>query len=327
MANNSASKTKLLWICKILFEETDAEHGVTMSSIIDRLAKEGISAERKSIYRDIHTLQKFGIDVRKYHRSPDEYAIATRPFSLDQLMLMVDAIQSCRAITEDQAKQLVINIKKLATNRQRKLLNRRIHVQGRITQQSDSVFANIDTIHEVMRTRRKLKFSYQRVGVDGKFHESGAVKTHTVSPVSISYEEGFYYLTAWDEDREALTEFRLDRMVNLEILRDEHATSEHQIVQTTETDPDLVRFGRFNGEKVIVTLESDPDKAGILLDRFGKAARFLKTDGSCARVRVKICKSEQFFGWIAGMGKTVRIVEPMSLVQDYKNYLRELLKE
>ena len=64
-----------------------------------------------------------------------------------------------------------------------------------------------------------------------------------------------------------------------------------------------------------------------MTDRFGKAATFLKAGKSEARVRVKVCKSQQFFGWIASMGKTVRIVGPKSLVEEYRNYLRSLLEE
>ena len=74
-----------------------------MSQIIERLEQYGISAERKSIYADIEVLREFDIDIRTYQRNPVEYAIERRDFSLGELMLMVDAIQSCRAITERQA--------------------------------------------------------------------------------------------------------------------------------------------------------------------------------------------------------------------------------
>lgn len=85
-------------------------------------------------------------------------------------------------------------------------------------------------------------------------------------------------------------------------------------------------FGRFSGGEVTATLSAAPDKVEIIVDRFGKAATFLKTDGAEARTRVKICKSQQFFGWVAGMGRTVRIVAPESLVEEYREYLRYLVE-
>ena len=129
MAYNSKAKLKVLYLWKILQEETDAEEAAS--------SKEQ-PAERKSIYDDIRTLRDFDIDIRTYQRNPVEYAIERRDFTLEELMLMVDAVQSCRAITERQARMLITNIKQLATNREQALLDRRIHVEGRIKSKSES---------------------------------------------------------------------------------------------------------------------------------------------------------------------------------------------
>ncbi len=45
-----------------------------MAQILERLEALGITAERKSIYRDIEALREFGLDVRTYQRAPVEYA-------------------------------------------------------------------------------------------------------------------------------------------------------------------------------------------------------------------------------------------------------------
>ena len=49
-------KLKLLYLMRLLEEETDAEQGLTMPQILERLEDLGITAERKSIYRDIEAL-------------------------------------------------------------------------------------------------------------------------------------------------------------------------------------------------------------------------------------------------------------------------------
>lgn len=326
MAYNSKAKIKVLYLWKILQEETDAEHGLTMSQIISRLAEYGVPAERKSIYADIRALREFDVDVRTYQRHPVEYAIERRDFSLDELMLLVDAIQSCRAITDRQAKMLVTNVKQLASNREQVQLDRRIHVQGRVKSKSESVFSTVDAIHEAIRLRCKLEFSYRKVGVDGKLHETREGRKHLVTPVGVSYEDGFYYLTAWAESHADMAEYRLDRMARVRVLPGERATRNGEISRHRYDDGKAVMFGRFNGEEVVATLAADPDKVGILTDRFGAAATFLPSDGTEARARVKVCKSEQFFGWVASMGKKVRIEAPSSLVGEYGDYLRWLLE-
>ena len=50
-------------------------------------------------------------------------------------------------------------------------------------------------------------------------------------------------------------------------------------------------------------------------------------DDETAKAIVKIRKSEPFFGWIAGLGGTVRIHGPKSLKDEYNKYLKGLIEE
>lgn len=56
MTYNNKAKLKTLYVKQILEEETDAEHGLSMRQIIERLEQFGVKAERKSVYRDIEVL-------------------------------------------------------------------------------------------------------------------------------------------------------------------------------------------------------------------------------------------------------------------------------
>lgn len=330
MAYNSKAKVKVLFLLKILQEETDAEHGLTMAQIIERLAEYGISAERKSIYADIKALREFDVDVRTYQRNPVEYGIERRDFSLPELMLLVDAVQSCRTITEQQARMLTTNIKQLANNREQMLLDRQIHVHGRIGSGSESVLGLVDKVHDAIRLRCRMEFAYRRIGADGRPFETRDGKTHDVTPIAVSYDEGFYYLTAWNERHESIAEYRLDRMTRVRLLNEAPATRNSEIAAAkTRQEDDAVAFGRFKqeGTKRTVTLIAHAGKAGVIADRFGKKARFLPPEGDMARARVNVYVSEQFFGWVAGMGKAVRIESPESVVEEYRAFLRNLLKD
>lgn len=113
-------KLKLLYIAKMLVEETDAVAGLTMAQILERLEAHGITAERKSVYRDIESLREFGLDIQTFQRAPLEYALVTRSIELDDLMLIVDAVQSSRHLTQRKSDALVRSIKRLAPKRERR---------------------------------------------------------------------------------------------------------------------------------------------------------------------------------------------------------------
>ena len=149
-------KLKLLYIAKMLVEETDAVAGLTMAQILERLEAHGITAERKSVYRDIESLREFGLDIQTFQRAPLEYALVTRSIELDDLMLIVDAVQSSRHLTQRKSDALVRSIKRLAPKRERDLLDRHLSVSGRIKIQGDSLLYNVDRILEAIAGKRKV---------------------------------------------------------------------------------------------------------------------------------------------------------------------------
>lgn len=156
MTNNPKAKLKTLYVMRILQDETDAEHGLPLREIIERFGDYGIQAERKGLYSDIQTLREFGLDIQTFQRNPVQYAIVRRDFTLSELMLLVDAVESCKFLTKRQSRALTTNLKLLASDHERALLDRRIHVPGRITSKNDSVFGCIDILHEAMRRRLKV---------------------------------------------------------------------------------------------------------------------------------------------------------------------------
>ena len=52
-------KLKLLYLAKIMQEQTDDTHGLTMHEIQAELAKHEIESQRKSIYEDLAALDNY----------------------------------------------------------------------------------------------------------------------------------------------------------------------------------------------------------------------------------------------------------------------------
>ena len=91
----------------MLKENTDENHAMSANDIISALAKQGISAERKSIYDDIERLKLFGCDILSRRSEPKGYYLASRDFEIAELKLLVDAVQSSKFITEKKSNQLI----------------------------------------------------------------------------------------------------------------------------------------------------------------------------------------------------------------------------
>lgn len=80
MAKKSNQKIKLLYLMKILLENTDDEHGLTLAEISDALGEYGVDAERKTIYDDIDVLTLFGLDIEKRKGRTVTYHVVSRDF-------------------------------------------------------------------------------------------------------------------------------------------------------------------------------------------------------------------------------------------------------
>lgn len=325
MDGTNPKKLKLLYLMKMLEEETDSEQGLTMPQILQKLEDLGISAERKSIYRDIETLREFGIEVRTYQRSPVEYAVEDRDFALPELLLLVDAVQSSRFLTQRKSDALVRSVKRLASTRQRKLLDKRVHVEGRIKMQNESVFNNVDRIQEALARARKVSFRYFKYNAQKQRVLQHDGERYVESPVQLVYSDGYYYLVVFNEKHNGFANYRVDRMDGIEVLEERALRNE----RISAFDPQKLEgsaFGMYGGSAVPAVFLVEDEAMGAMIDRFGKDVPCYEVDERTARVHASVVKSPAFFGWLAQFGSRVRIEKPASLAESYRQYLADILK-
>ena len=107
MPKSPNQKMKILYLMKILQEETDADHPMPLSEIMTRLEGCGIAAERKSLYADFEALRMFGVPVESVKGKTTRYYVARRIFEPAELKLLVDAVQSSRFITKKKTLTLI----------------------------------------------------------------------------------------------------------------------------------------------------------------------------------------------------------------------------
>ena len=319
-------KLKLVYLMRMLEEETDAESGLTMPQIIERLEERGISAERKSLYRDIAVLRETGIDIQMLPKRPVEYALIRNELGIDDVMMLVDIVQSSRFITERKSNKLVKSLKRLVSERERKLLEKRVHVRGRIKNQSESVFHSVDVIHEALQRKCKVQFLYFSYSTDLKRSARHAGKRYELTPVKVVFAEGNYYLAAYDDADEKVKTYRVDRMELLQ-LSTAAATRCAAIANYDCDDFAYQSFGMFHGDPACVTLHVDAPLMDVIVDRFGRDVEVVRASKSFADVRVNVLKSPQFFGWIAGLNGDVTIKAPKKLATEYQDWLKSLIDD
>ena len=319
-----AQKLKLLYLLKIFHEKTDSEHSLTMPQIIEELGASGIQAERKALYRDFERLREFGYEIEKRHTSPTSYAMANRKFSESELMLLADAVQSCRFLSKPKSDALLRSIKSLGSQYQVKDLSKRLHVEGRVRSQNESVFGNLDTIQAAIHAKRKLEFKYFKHDAAKKRQLQHGGDTYIETPVQLVFSDSNYYVIVYNDKHDGFASYRVDRMERLRI-SDERATRNEKIAAFDVTDYEARAFGMFSGEAVLATITINEGVMSAFIDRFGPdlAVSSAKEPGT-AKVSVHVMKAPTFYGWLAQFGTQAHIDKPTSLAEDYKAYLQEI---
>ena len=100
---------------------------------------------------------KFGIEIIKEQIGRETfYHVGSREFELAEVKLLIDAIQSSKFITEKKSRELIKKVKGFVSEHQAKQLDRQVYVQGRIKTMNESIYYNVDYIHEAIGVVRPI---------------------------------------------------------------------------------------------------------------------------------------------------------------------------
>ncbi len=326
MAKSENQKLKLFYIMQMLSEHTDEEHVISTKEIIERLASHDIKAERKSIYTDIQCLQDFGVDVmQKKGRGENGYYLASREFELAELKLLVDAVQASRFITAKKSRDLIKKLEKLTSRFQAHQLQRQVYVTGRVKTENEKIYYNVDSIYNAIEENVRISFQYTEWSLEKELVPKRKGARYQVSPWGLVWEDDNYYLVAYEESAGKIKHYRVDKMQDTRLRADKRTGQEH-FENFNIAEYAKKTFGMYGGEEQWVTLKLPKKLFGVIMDRFGRETdvRVLK-DGDI-RVRIKAAVSGQFFGWLCGLGDTVSIQAPEDVKEQYRKWLKNVLK-
>ena len=319
-------KMKILYLLKILSENTDEAHCLSSRELIARLSSYGIPAERKSIYDDVECLNQFGYDIVYVKaRKGGGYYMAGREFELPELKLLVDAVQASRFITLKKSRQLISKIEKLAGPYEGKQLQRQVFVAGRVKTENESIYYNVDMVHKAIQDNAPITFTYLVWNIKRELVPRHEGKRYRVSPWALTWKDENYYLVAYDDEEEKIKHFRVDKMSRIEEQEGQErkgveAFEKFDIAQYTNRT-----FGMFGGREEVVTLEFENRFIGVVMDRFGKEVPVRRREEECFSVRVQVALSGQFYGWLTGLGTGARILAPAEVAEEYQAHLTKVL--
>lgn len=319
-------KLRILYLMRLLLEETDAAHPLNAARLCEKMeTRYGASCDRKTIYADIRTLQEYGLKIVQLKGRKCGYYVKSKDFDLAELKLLVDAVQSSKFITKEKTEALIKKLEKQTSIYNAAQLQRQVFIYNRIKADNAAIYANVDAIHSAIHDGRQVAFKYCEWTVRKELVRKKNGEDYIVSPWSLTWDDENYYLVGFDAQADKIKHYRVDKMQEIRVLEEERLGGElfknfDQAAFAKKT------FGMFGGEDRKLTLEGESHFAGAVIDRFGADVMMIPVREDRFRVTVTVSISPQFFGWLVGLGKGIRISWPEDVAMAYKEYLQEIVQ-
>ena len=309
-------------------KDTDEEHGITMQDILSYLDSNDIKAERKSIYDDIETLRFYGFDIIMEKKDRKAYyKLASRDFELAELKVLVDLVQVSKFLTPNKTNQLIKKLEALTSKYEAVELQRQVHVINRVKNPNEKIYLLVDKLHDAIHKSVQVEFQYANWNLKKELMPKHDGKTYKVSPWALTWDDENYYLIGYDEEETKIKHFRVDKIQSLEVKEEER----HGKELFEKFDPATYSkktFGMYGGDEKRVKLKVDNSLVGVIIDRFGTDIMIIPDNaGDCFTVNVDVAISNQFIGWLIGLGDGVEVMAPESLRSDIKDIAHNIIKK
>lgn len=302
---------------------TDEHHPLTIAQIIVELARNGIAAERKSLYEDIALLNDYGFEIMTDKHKTTGYYLSAREFDIAELKLLIDSVQSSKFITLEKTRELIKKLENLCSMHQGGQLQRQVVILNRVKTMNKSVYYNVDAIHQAITANRQITFQYFKYDFQKQKSYYSDGKPYIESPFALLYNQENYYLLVFNEKTQKFMNFRVDRMEHIaQTEADRLGNEEFEKVDLAEYSKST--FSMFSGTNEMVTMQFPNHLAGAVIDQFGLNILMSAVDKTHFRVTVSVNVSDQFLGWLFALGKKAKILAPEWVVEKMTSLLADV---
>ena len=359
MSDIHPKKLVILYILDILQKYTDEEHRLSQKEIQNILKREyEMTVDRKAVKRNLLNLIEYesNIEYREVSRkdifrkkdsvsykgtsdfadkeiSEDDLLwtdfYLKQKFTNEELRLLIDSLLFSKHIPYSQAKELIKKLESLS-NIYFKSCSQYIYPLPVERTDNKQVFYNIAILDEAIRKKKKVLFEYAEYHTDKKMHlkkrEDGSVREYIITPYQMAVQEGKYYLICNYDKYDDISNYRVDRIRNIQILEEKGKPFEtlkwsgHQPMNLNEYMKEHVYM--YSSENAFVKFRIVKAMISDVIDLFGKGVNFSEETDTHVSVSVHVNEraAEQF---AKNYAPDVVILQPKRL----RDKLRDDLKK
>ena len=348
-------KLKPYLVLQYLMKRTDEEHTASAFDIIGFLEECGINSDRRSIYKDIEEINIVNVVMedecsieeaewtldddpsRKLvcytHKGEKGFYVNSeeRHYDINDVRLLAECVYSAKFLSEGQSKRLASVLCDLVSENQADTIEHDALLTDRVKTNNKQVINNISAINSAMKRDKshdpeKINFKYLKSSINdiSQQVERRKGERYIVSPYKLLINDGNYYLLAFDENTQKMRTYRVDRMKDVRPMGEAREGAE-AFSAINLKDYTKRTFSMYGGERAHVRIRFINPLLDTAIERFGTSGvNYMKVDDNHFALTAEVEISDQFFGWLLGFGKRVKLLEPQSAVNRFSAYLDKI---
>lgn len=336
-------------ILDILRKYTDEEHRLSQKEIVDILKTDyHMTIDRKSVRRNILNLMDYGYNIEytetirmvpnaKTGELEESYIWSDfyleRKFTNGELRLLIDGLLFSEYVPSGQRRELVKKLEGLSNMYFHSRVNHIVSLPPREKADNKQLFYNIELLDEAISKKRKVSFHYLEYGTDKKLHikerTDGTKRKYIINPYQMAAKEGKYYLICNYDKYNDISNYRIDRICDIQIL-DEPVKSFEVLEWGNGQYLDLAAYMKehpymYSSENVRVRFRINRPMISDIIDMFGSDVCFSDEDET--GVTVSTVTNERAMEQFAmNFSPDVVILEPQRLRDKIRDNLQKSLK-
>lgn len=316
------NRLRLLYLLKYLLENTDEDHQLSTNQIIDGLKNEyGVSVHRETLSKDMDALSEYGVSILKNNTGSCHYCVLDRTFSLAELKLLIDAVESSKFITTKKSKELIAKLSTLVSRHQIKDLNRDNYLMQVRKPKNEKIYYIVDTINRAIKEDKQISFQYYDYTAKKAKVKRNKGEIYVNSPYRFIWSGDYYYIVGFSEKHKKVISFRVDRIAEIPEILDVKRIPAPDDFDISDYAGEI--FHMFSGEETEVELRCDNSLMKTIIDRFGEGIKVSVYDESSFATKVTVSVSPTFFGWVFGFDGKIEILSPAEVREQYKERINK----
>lgn len=317
MNTHKDQRDRTLLLARILYEETDRAHPISLANLTAKLHEKEVGGERKSIYKDLAALQKYGMEIVFKAGKFGGWYLEKRIFTIEQLVYLQDAIAVYPCISGEERQTISEGLKLMTSLHQREKLNRPVRIFREYHSEEESMRKLLGDIYRSIHGEQLINFTVYEY--DSERQHLTKVR-HSMVPHGILWENSSYYLFGWERQEGTVTLYPLDRVrdiLNLGLHNGDPVSDWSTYLDTN--------FGHRMDSIERLHFYCKQKATDEVLRQFGEETE-LKREGDGFTFSAKVQIGPAFWGFMVAHSEVMTVISPTWRAKQWREEYRPRIK-